>query len=435
MIKKTIILIMEKEMKKRFIVTLLVLVTGFSVFASGSTEEGSSNSTKQAELLLWLPPFGTGDSLDLEFWTNAIEPWATENNVKVNIEITPWGGYEEKYLTGFASGEGPDIGYMYLEMFNDFIEMNTLADISEYFSEEEKANYIYWEQGNMKGGQYALPFIVGNARIPYFNMDILAKAGVESLPQTWEELIEVAVKIKDSNQAGVIPFAQEWADPAIGALNNIFYPYLWQAGGSIYNAEGTKLALLDNDAAVKAARFLYDLKFKYEVLDEKCLALDGSSLGQEFMAGRIGIASMDAKSGVKLTDAGINWGFLPSFENKEKAIWVASDSLVMSNVSENKELAASLMKYISSAEVMASYHTNIATFPPITKDEEYNDNPVFKDMYENDSMDFHTLPVAEGAFKVMDILYKNLQLMMLGELTPEEAISNTVSYSESIIGS
>lgn len=51
-----------------------------------------------------------------------------------------------------------------------------------------------------------------------------------------------------------MPFAGEWADPAIGALNNLYYPYLWQAGGDIYNEDGTKVALMDNDAAVKAAR-------------------------------------------------------------------------------------------------------------------------------------------------------------------------------------
>ena len=203
-------------MKKRIFVVLLVLLVGVSAFASGSTEGGSSATGKQTELLLWLPPFGTGDSLDLEFWTNTIEPWAAANNVKVNIEITPWGGYEEKYLTGFASGEGPDVGYMYLEMFNDFIEMNTLADIDEYFTAEEKANYLYYTQGNMKGGQYALPFIVGNARIPYFNMDILKEVGVTSLPATWDELTEVALAVKNANLDNVIPFAQEWADPAIG---------------------------------------------------------------------------------------------------------------------------------------------------------------------------------------------------------------------------
>jgi len=423
----------ERLMKKHFI-TVLFLILGFSVFASGQSDNNTGSATEpKEELLLWLPPFGTGDSLDLEFWEKAIQPWADENNVNVVIEITPWGGYEEKYLTGFAAGEGPDVGYMYLEMFSDFIEMNTLTDMNGYFTDEEKANYIYWEKGSMKGGQYGLPFIVGNARVPHFNMDILEKAGVKEIPTNWDELIAAAVKIKDADLENVIPFAQEWANTSISALNNLYYPYLWQAGGDIYDKEGKRVALLDNDAAVRVAQLLHDLRFKYKVIPDECLGMDGKTLRQEFMAGRIGIASIETKISKKIEASGVNWAFIPSFEDEKKAIWVAADSLIMNNSCENKELAAELMKYITSAEVMGAFHTQIASFPPVTYDEDYNDNVVFKDMYENDTEFFHTLPVADGAFKVMDILYKNLQLMMLGDLSPEEAINNTVEYSHSVL--
>ena len=188
---------------------------------------------------------------------------------------------------------------------------------------------------------------------------------------------------------------------------------------------------MDNDAAVKAARFLYDLKFKYGVLPEESMALVGTEVRNQFIEGNIAIASMDAKSGTVLTDAGVNWDFIPSLEDETRATWIASDALIMNSASQNKELAASLIKYITSAEVMAKFHTEIAPFPPITRYEAYNDDERFKEMYE-DAEHLHTLPVANGAFKVMDTLYKNLQLMMLGDLSPEEAIQNTVDYAESI---
>ncbi|MEG0911788.1 MAG: extracellular solute-binding protein, partial [Ruthenibacterium sp.] len=165
---------------------------------------------------------------------------------------------------------------------------------------------------------------------------------------------------------------------------------------------------------------------------DDCLALAGTDIKEKFKVGEIAIASMDAKTGAELTEAGVNWSFLPSLENKNKAIWVASDALIMNNACENKELAASLMKYMTSATVMADFHTKLAGFPPITKDEPYNDNPAFKEMYEKDIASFHTLPIANGAFKVMDTLYKNLQLMMLGDLSPEEAIQKTVDYAGSV---
>ena len=393
---------------KKLLSILLALVLATGLFAAcsgsgsgsqaaGSTATGSGAAAapdgKKTDLLLWLPPFAAGDdgALDKEFWTETLAPWAAENNVDLTIEITPWGNYEEKYLTGFSSGEGPDVGYMYLEMFNDFIEMGALEPLDAYITDADRENYLYLDKGFIKGKQYTMPFIVGNARILYFNMDILEQAGVTELPATWQDLVDVAVKIKEAGLPGVMPFAGEWADPAIGALNNLYYPYLW----------------------------------------EESMALVGTEVRNQFIEGNIAIASMDAKSGTVLTDAGVNWDFIPSLEDETRATWIASDALIMNSASQNKELAASLIKYITSAEVMAKFHIEIAPFPPITRDEAYNDDERFKEMYE-DAEHLHTLPVANGAFKVMDTLYKNLQLMMLGDLSPEEAIQNTVDYAESI---
>ncbi len=417
----------------------LSIVLAMGLFAGCGGGASSANSTggtantapaQKTDLLLWLPPFSSGDSLDKEFWTKTLQPWAEENNVNLSIEITPWGNYEEKYLTGFSSGAGPDVGYMYLEMFNDFIEMGALEPLDNYFTQEEKDNYLHFDLGNVKGHQYTVPFVVGNARVLYFNMDHLNKAGVTELPETWDELVEVLTKVKDANIEGVMPFAQEWADPAIGALNNIYYQYLWQAGGDIYDKDG-KVALMENDGAVRAAQFLHDLRFKYGVLPEESLSLTEGDVRTMFAEGKIAVAQMAANRAVEMDAAGINWQFIPSLKDKQMATWVAADALIVNSASANKEKAVELIKFITSAPVMEAFHTEVSSFPPITKDAEYKDNPVFESLYA-DADYLHTLPVAPNSFKVMDTLYKNLQLMMLGDLTPEEAIEKTVEYSNSI---
>lgn len=84
-----------------------------------------------------------------------------------------------------------------------------------------------------------------------------------------------------------------------------------RAGGDIYNEDGTKVALMDNDAAVKAARFLYDLKFKYGVLPEESMALVGTEVRNQFIEGNIAIASMDAKSGTGAHGRRRQLGFHP----------------------------------------------------------------------------------------------------------------------------
>lgn len=159
-------------MKKLLSILLVLAMATLLLAGCGGTGDtaGSGGATgAKTDLLLWLPPYATGgEALDQEWWTATLAPWAEENNVNLTIEITPWGNYEEKYLTAFSSGQGPDVGYMYLEMYNDFIDMGALEPLDAYFSAEDTANYIYYDLGNVKGAQYTLPFIVGNARILYF---------------------------------------------------------------------------------------------------------------------------------------------------------------------------------------------------------------------------------------------------------------------------
>ncbi len=439
-------------MKKRRVLRVLAATLSAAIVLStagcgGSPDNSSENSTNEetsdeaaaktegnpSELTFWFPPFASGDdgTLDKEFWAAALEPWAEEHNVDLTIEIIPWGNYEEKHLTGYSSGEGPDITYMYSEMIGSFIDMGIIEALDEYLTDEDREHYVYIDKGMIRGKQYMLPIVVGNARILVVNKDIMEQAGVTELPSTWQDLVDIGLKVKEANLDGVMPFAQEWADPAIGALNDIYYPYLWQAGGDIYNEEETEVALLDNDAAVRTAQFMYDLRYKYEILPEESMSLVGSELLNQFKAGNVAMAYIDTKAADQLTDAGINWDFVPSLEDKTTATWIATDGLVVNSASKNKELAVELAKYITDTEVMTKFHKDIVSYPPITVDEEYLDDERYKAMYE-DTEHLRSLPKATNAFKVMDTLYKNLQLMMLDDLTPEEAIENTVEYSKSI---
>lgn len=400
---------------------------------AGCGGKTGGESGKTTELKLWLPPFASDDSgaLDKQFWEKTLKPWTEKEKVKLNIEITPWGNYEEKYLTGFSSGQGPDVGYMYLEMYNDFIDMGALADLDKYITKEDRDNYLYLDKGFIKGHQYAIPFVVGNARLLFFNMDIMKKAGVTELPKTWDDLVQVLEKVKNANLPGIMPFAGEWAGPSIGALNNLYYPYLWQAGGELYNKEGTKVTLMDNNAAVEAAQFIHDLKFKYKVLPDETMSMQDTELRSQFAAGHIACASMQASVAKTLDENKINWDFVPSLKKEKKAIWISADSLIMNAKSKDPAKAMDLIRDITSAANMEKFHTELASFPPIRKDEKYVDNPRFKSVYA-DSKDLHTLYVAKGSSKVMDKLFKNLQLMMLGDLKPEEAIQQTVDFANTI---
>jgi multiple sugar transport system substrate-binding protein len=417
-------------MKKLSFLAVMVLLAA-ALFAGG--RQGSSAGGR-TPLLLWLPPFASDDgaALDKEFWTRTLAPWAEENQVNLAVEITPWANYEEKYLTGFSSGIGPDVGYMYNEMLNDFIDMGAIQQLDSYFSPEDRAKYFHFELGNMKGGQYTVPFVVGNGRVMFFNKDLLAKAGVTTLPKNWNDFIQMGIQIKNAGLGSdVIVFAQEWADPAIGGLNAIYYPYLWQAGGDFFDNAGN-LALQNGGAAVRAAQFLYDLMYVHGIIPRECLSMPGGETGRLFRDGKVAIY-VNGTSFARTLDAEgkVNWDFIPSLEDRRGAVWVAADALIVNAASRQKDLAVKLVKHITSPRIMEAFHREIYGAPPIAVGEAYLDNPKFRDMYEN-SPYLKSMPVAKNAATMGDNLFKNLQRMMHQEISPQEAIQATVDYYRSL---
>lgn len=398
---------------------------------SSESSESSTDTTTASggELKIWLPPFAgsSSDVSDVEFWTEQLQPLVAETGCTLNIEIVPWDNYETKYLTGITSGEGPDIGYMYMEMFSDYIKMGALAPIDSYFDQEEKDNYMYYEKGNIDGTQYALPIVIGNARILVANMDILNEAGVTEVPGTLEELVEVSQKIAESN-SDVTPIVQAWGDSHYGTLNEVFWPYFWAEGGTILNADGEPD--VDTEAGVKAAQYLYDLKFKYNILTDSTTSVNSDDAISQFESGQAAMAMVQSSDAADFISAGMNWDFTTYLQGQPEVggTFVAADSLVLLNNSENKDLAIKAMKLMTSAKVMEAFHEEIYNAPPITFEEAYKDLDVFKDLYTQNADHLYTLPVFEGATSFYDTLFKNLQNMMLGDMTPEDVMKNTMEY-------
>ena len=101
--------------KKKVVACLLAATMATGMLAgcggsSGSSDSSSSSSGGKDKLTFWFPTFASADGevTDEEFWNEKMDAFEEENNCEVNVEIIPWDNYEEKYLTGVNSNDGPD---------------------------------------------------------------------------------------------------------------------------------------------------------------------------------------------------------------------------------------------------------------------------------------------------------------------------------------
>ena len=215
-------------MKKKIVSVLLVAAMAVSMFTGcGSKSDSKKSDSKSGEktLEVWVPPL---DDATEKNWGDLLKDWEKENDCKVNLTVIPWDKYEETYTTALNSGEGPDVGYMYNEMFPTYIDAGAVEDMSSYVTDEDKKEYKYLSNGNMMDGQYGWPLVTGVPFVLYYNEDILNALG-EKAPETWDDFARICQEAtKDTDGDGKVDqygFACGMNTSDIGAMQilNAYY--------------------------------------------------------------------------------------------------------------------------------------------------------------------------------------------------------------------
>lgn len=408
-------------MKKLTTVLLVLLLSLSAIFAAGSKE--SAGGTK--ELVVWVPTYQFGDGpSDQEFWDGKFDAFEAEHDVHITTEILSWTDYVTKIYTGLVTGDGPDVVYV-TEVY-DLIDAGLLLPLDPYFTEEEKDNYLFISQGayNEDGQLCTLPMMYGNACVMYFNMDMLNAAGITELPTTWDEFFDVCLALKAANPS-VWPFIQPWgASSGLSALLTSFWPYYFQAGGTVLDENGN--VNLNNQAGLDTLNFILRCK-ELGIFDESITSMDDPA--GKFVNGQTAIVVAGTGSSGNFTAKGVNWDVILGLEGPAGvATQFSGDSLAVAADTEYPEIAAELIKYMTSAEVMDDFHTQIYGMPSLTKDAQYKEPEPFQSMYENEADKMFIVPPIESSSSLQDVMMQNIQLMLLGQMTPEQVLSASMDY-------
>ena len=418
---------------KKVLSLVMVGILSVSILAGCSKKEDSKGKEGKEKLVVWSAPLTDHDA---DAWKPIFEKFEKENNCEIEFQIVPWDNYAEKYATAISAGEGPDIGYMYAEMFPQFIEMGAVEDLTPYLEKSGTSdNYLYLDDAKMMGGIYGLPIEAANPGVLYYNKDILEKLG-EKPPKTWDDFKRICEKAtKDTDGDGKIDqwgLAQGWGSKVFGSLNWNWYPYLWQAGGDIFN-DDLKSVKFNDKSGLEAANFLKELQ---AYVPEDSLSKDSNEMIESvFGPGKAAFTIMLSSAATSVFDESfpdLNWGFVTGLEDKKAATFGAVDHLSLMSSAKNKELAYKLIQHMLSVESMTEFHKAIPR-APITKGEPYQGDERFKEMVENDKNVYRPLVVGPHGVEIYEYLWKELQTMISGDKTPKQALDDAAKYSNDLL--
>lgn len=159
------------------------------------------------------------------------------------------GDYPTAMKARITAGTAPDVFYMNSDVGQDFIQtgqLHNLDFLKSIKSYDYKALYPSLVKGFMwKGHVYGIPKDYSTLAM-FYNKDMFKAAGISKPPTTWAQFQTDACKLTDKSKH--VYGAVISADPAR------WLPFVYSAGGSLFNKNHTKVTI-DNPGAKQALDF------------------------------------------------------------------------------------------------------------------------------------------------------------------------------------
>jgi sn-glycerol 3-phosphate transport system substrate-binding protein len=207
----------------------------------------------------------------------------SQDAIEVSVEFQ--GGYGDlaaKLMTAAAGGTGPDVTQLGTFEIREFVRAGLLADLTPFVEGEEGLDTSDWpgtmlDAGRIGGKLYWLPFNV-SAPVLYYNPELFEEAGIQSPPDTWDELFAFARRLTQRDGGGNVTvhglalWDSTW--PLLSAI--------WSEGGALTTSDYADITL-DDPVVVRLFEVLQGL------VDDGAAVVPAKALGghrELFLQGR-----------------------------------------------------------------------------------------------------------------------------------------------------
>jgi ABC-type glycerol-3-phosphate transport system substrate-binding protein len=245
----------------RRIPTFLALSAAATLALAGcsgddSDSGGGGSSSDPVTLTFWGTYGNGGNSAQTEMLEKTVIPAFEKANpgIKIKYVDMPYDGLLQKLTTGAAAGELPDLVRADIGWVPKFGALGVFVPLDEQMEDFQKLaddTYAGSLATNKFGDHYyGLPLDT-NTRVMISNAEVLAKAGIDAPPATFDELKADAPKLAEQD-------VSLFADGGLQGWN--VYPWIWSAGGSVTNEDQTEATgYLNSPESVAGVQMLVDL--------------------------------------------------------------------------------------------------------------------------------------------------------------------------------
>lgn len=271
----------------------------------------------------------------------------------VEVELLEGATSTEKLQTLFAAGTPPDMLRQETPGMAYFASRKQLAALDPFLRRDRYDLTDFfpaaWELWSWQGRHYGLPFL--GIRIVYFNRALAAASGGRVPPASWKDPAWTFDAFLDTARRVAAGGSGRWGYE-VSATRRDWQPWVWNNGGDLFDAGGTKL-LLEEPPAVEALQFLVDLIHRHRVAPTPADLQAQGGRPAVFEAGNL-LAYHEATAGVAANRraAGLDWSItgLPRGKARSAAASGGGVGWFLAADSKVKDETWELMKALGSKE-------------------------------------------------------------------------------------
>lgn len=289
-------------------------------------------------------------------------------DIEVKIQGIPWTAAHEKLLTAYAGNSLPDICQLGNTWIPEFNLLDALENLDTWLANSsaiKRENYFrgIWETNVMDSSIFGIPWYV-DTRLLFYRKDILAQAGYDHPPRTWEEWLAVSRKIKQlpgarEKYALLLP-TNEWTPFVLTGLQT----------GSLLLKEGNRYG--DFSGAQFSAAFAFLMNFYREKLAPVGITQVTNiyqGLAEGFFAmyitGPWNISEFQRRLPAALQDQWMTAPMPGPDANTPGVSLAGGSSLVLFKSSQKKIAAWKLIEYLSAAPQQLAFYKITGDLPAV----------------------------------------------------------------------
>jgi multiple sugar transport system substrate-binding protein len=301
------------------------------------------------KLTIWM----TGSERNGETLSAAASVFERLNQgVDVQVQAIPWRDGHAKILTAAISGVGPDLMIGGTSWGIEFGQLGGMVNLREEYPklladiEEAVVPEAYRSVVPPNGEVHAVPFNL-QVMMMYYRQDLLAEAGIDAPPRTWDELLTAASALRARGSKGL---ALSWGS----GLWLAYFPFLYQAGGRLYDLDCSQ-ATINSPEGVEALRFYVSLYRDYDApadakeADLNSLLANGYPIGY---GNAVPLASLAATH--PELDGAWDVAVLPAGPSGRSTSFVGGRVVGIMAASRQPDLAAEFIRFLYGDEATAA---------------------------------------------------------------------------------